>query len=466
MKRKAAGLALVLAMVLALPGCGAMTPEKLAAKVKQAVEENPYSQAEMEMIMETSVADPTTGIEMDVGLQLNGQMRVSYEPDTLYEKVELTIEMMGLRMPTEVEIYILPEGDKTVSYTNIAGSWLWSEVDPSTQASDSISIAIWDLPPEQLAINEEVTELEGAPAACLTGQVTGEEIANAVGFLFNSMGGSGQLDDGMLIGGDQDELDDIDWEKVSAQVTTYVDPETYLPLREEITFSGLEDALSDMLGGEEVSFSLEKMEMSVDYTSYEPVDPCVLPEGAKAAADQSQRLMDGDPDNGDGTFTIQESGYYVDVTAPEGYELDMTNYDEVDFYSEELDRLVCYQMWRTSDSNDLFFWDMVSEEETLYTGDSTGSSRIEFEVIPTENYRFCLDGYTYQGEYAGKNYYAWVNLDDQFYNWVLVRIYDGGSTMDSSITREELVELLEQVHPYQPLEEDQGMGTRPEELQL
>ena len=28
MKRKAAGLALVLAMVLALPGCGAMTPEK------------------------------------------------------------------------------------------------------------------------------------------------------------------------------------------------------------------------------------------------------------------------------------------------------------------------------------------------------------------------------------------------------------------------------------------------------
>lgn len=144
----------------------------------------------------------------------------------------------------------------------------------------------------------------------------------------------------------------------------------------------------------------------------------------------------------------------------------MTNYDEVDFYSEELDRLVCYQMWRTSDSNDLFFWDLVSEEETLYTGDSTGSSRIEFEVIPTENYRFCLDGYTYQDEYAGKNYYAWVNLDDQFYNWVLVRIYDGGSTMDSSITREELVELLEQVHPYQPPEEDQGMGTRPEELQL
>ena len=59
-----------------------------------------------------------------------------------------------------------------------------------------------------------------------------------------------------------------------------------------------------------------------------------------------------------------------------------------------------------------------------------------------------------------------MNLDDQFYNWVLVRVYDGGSTMDSSITREELVELLEQVHPYQPPEEDQGMGTRPEELQL
>ena len=79
----------------------------------------------------------------------------------------------------------------------------------------------------------------------------------------------------------------------------------------------------------------------MDYTSYEPVEPCVLPEGAKEAAEQDQRLQEGNPDNGDGTFAIQERGCYVDVAAPEGYELESSGCDQVNFYNEELDRLVC-----------------------------------------------------------------------------------------------------------------------------
>ena len=97
---------------------------------------------------------------------------------------------------------------------------------------------------------------------------------------------------------------------------------------------------------------------------------------AKEAAEQAQRLLEGNPDNGDGTFTIQESGYYTDITAPEGYVLDYVNYDEVDFYNEELDRKVCYQMWTTADSNDFLFWDLVNEQETLYCGDADGTGQI------------------------------------------------------------------------------------------
>ena len=454
MKKKTAVVSLILgtAAALALSGCGTMTPEKLADKVKKAVEETPYSQADVDMTMDISATEPITGIEMDLGIQINGQVRVSYEPNTVYENLDLTMEMMGFRVPLNVELYVLEEDGKIASYSNTEGSWLRSEIDASAQQDGSLSIDIWALDPEQLSIDEEVTELEGSPATCLKANVTGEDVAQAMGFLFSSLEESGSLlDEGMLMDEDvQGSLDEIDWEKISAQVTTYVDTETYLPMREEISISGLDEALAGMVGNSDVSINIRQANATVNYTSYDPVDPCVLPEGAKEQAAQNERLLAGNPDNGDGTFTIQEGGYYANIQAPEGYVLDYTNYDEVDFYSEELDRLVCYQMWTSDDRNDFFFWDMVDQAAYEYIGDMFGPERMpSIEIVDTANFSFALDGFSYQGNYAGYNYYAWTNVDEEYYSWVLVSIYDGGDTMDSSITREEVQSLLEQVSPYQ-----------------
>ncbi len=65
MRRKLAGLALGLAAMamLALSGCGAMTPEKLAGKIRQAVKKTPCSQMEMDMVVDMTMAEPTSGIE-------------------------------------------------------------------------------------------------------------------------------------------------------------------------------------------------------------------------------------------------------------------------------------------------------------------------------------------------------------------------------------------------------------------
>ena len=448
-----ASLALGGIAVLALSGCGAMTPEKLAGKIKKAVEKTPYSQADVSLTMDMSVGEPTTGIEMDMAISVGGQVRASYDPDTMYENLDMSIEMMGIRVPLNVEIYVLPEEDKIASYTYMDGSWMRQEISATSQVDGSLSVALWDLPADQLSLNEEVTELEGTPAACLSGTVTGKDISQAMGFLLGSLEESGSLlDEGMLMDQEgQPDLNDIDWEKISAQVDTYVDTKTYLPLRDEISITGMDEALSGLLEDSGVTLKIQQLEMTVDYPSYDPVEPCQLPEGAKEAAAQNERLMAGEPDNGDGTFTIQESGYYADIQTPEGYEVDYTSYDEVDFYSEELDRLVCYQMWTTTDSNDFFFWDKVSEEEYILTGESYGPGRLGMDfclLLDTENYGFCVDGFPYQGTYAGYNYYAWANLDDSYYGWVLVSIYDGGDTMDFTITQEDIQALLEQVSPY------------------
>src|SRR5699024_1949344 len=152
---------------------------------------------------------------------------------------------------------------------------------------------------------------------------------------------------------------------------------TYLPMRAEISVQGLDEVLAGIMRNG-ASLSIQNASITVEYDSNEPVEPYVLPEAAKEADVEDQRLLEDNPDNGSGTFTIQESGYYTDITAPEGYVLDYVNYDEVDFYNEELDRKVCYQMWTTADSNDFLFWDLVNEEETLYCGDADGTGRIEF----------------------------------------------------------------------------------------
>lgn len=450
MRRKTTGLVLALAAgaALVLSGCGPMTPKKLAAKVEKAVEQTPYSQAELDMTLEMSLAEPTTGIEMDVGFQIGGEMQVSYDPSTVYENLDCTIEIMGLRVPSSMEVYTLQEGDKLATYTNTAGSWTRSESDPAAQTSETASIALWDLPADQLTIDEEVTELDGTPAYCLTGTVSGQQLSQAMGFLFNSLGDTGGLpDQDMLL---EDAPADIDWDQVSAQMVAYVDSNTYLPLREEITLSGLDEAMDLPQTEGSVSLQIKNTRMTVTYTSYEPVSPCVLPEGAKEAAAQSQRLLEGNPDNGDGTYTLQESGFYVDIQAPEGYTLAGTNYDEVDFYNEELDRTVRYQVYITADSNDLWFWQMVCDEESLYAGEVFTNGRMASKYLTTDNFTYCVDGFTYSGEnYTAGNYYAWANLDDTFYGWVVVTIYDGGKKQDSAITTPEIQDLLDLATPYQ-----------------
>ena len=87
-------------------------------------------------------------------------------------------------------------------------------------------------------------------------------------------------------------------------------------------------------------------------------------------------------------------------------------------------------------------------------------------VYNQEDFGFALDGFTYPGDYIGKDYYAWANLDDGFYGWILVTIYDGGNTRDTSITQEEVQELLDQVHRYQPPAARQEMADLRDKLEV
>ena len=73
MKRKMLMVAMAAAVMLVLSGCGAMKPEKVAEKVRQAVEQTPCTQTDLDVDMDISVADPATGVEMDVGVQEAGE---------------------------------------------------------------------------------------------------------------------------------------------------------------------------------------------------------------------------------------------------------------------------------------------------------------------------------------------------------------------------------------------------------
>lgn len=202
--------------------------------------------------------------------------------------------------------------------------------------------------------------------------------------------------------------------------------------------------------------------MVCDYTSYEPQQIPALPAEASAAAAQSERLAQGNPDNGNGTYTIREGSYYMDIVKPEGYELSDSDYDRVEFYNEELDRTVSYQMFTTIAENDLdliegYYEELYNEYPDLYPDTN-------FYDTATQPFSIMWVEYEKNG-LSGSNYFAWSYLEDQVsaqatsFPWIVVRVLDG-TTKDGTVEWEDVCALLEYALPYDVAHLDGASGER------
>lgn len=256
-----AALGLTAAMLFALTGCAPKTPQELVERAEKEVQKTPVTGAQVTMDLDMTVS--VMGMEMTADATIEATAEHSTDPLATHTTMTLSMEMLGMSIPMEMESYEVVEDGKTVTYSGSDGSWTRTENTEDAEAAED-SIWTYEGSLENLAFDEEATEWNGTEVRTLVATLTGEEVQAAMAD---------------LLGEDVD----IDWSAFTAESRIYFDAKTYLPVGEELALDG--SAPMEMAGTEAGvgSLSMGPCTMTVKYT-YDEVAAITVPEEVKTSA--------------------------------------------------------------------------------------------------------------------------------------------------------------------------------------
>ena len=113
-------------------------------------------------------------------------------------------------------------------------------------------------------------------AICLTTQITGEALQATLGGMLESIGQQGgSLEEAA------ETVGAIDYSALTCDARIYLDKETYLPMAEEMTFSGMSDVLNPLYEQMGMKADVTSCTASTTFLSYEVQEETVLPRGGK-----------------------------------------------------------------------------------------------------------------------------------------------------------------------------------------
>ena len=430
MKKLLCLLACSLGLAAAATGC-AMSPERLCTRVQQAVAETPATSADMETDITMTFTDPETGIQVDADGSYQITSRVTRDPKASQLSMDAQVEVMGVTVPVTVESYTLVEDGMLTTYTGIDGLWQrFTAQDIDLQEA----APLWEQPADQLTIDREQDTWNDIPVYCLTGSIPGAQMSDFLHSLMESMtsaadsGAGGQADAELW-----QAMEQMDLSGVTVDVRTMIDAESYLPLKQKTTIHGMDQAMASVW--EALTDGME-IGMPEEYTvtirlGYDEQEPIILPEEAPAVADRYERLQEGNSDNGDGTYTIQESGVYLDVRPPAGYTVTQNGYDSVSMAADDDDRVVVYQLYICQPGDDMTMLPVNDEyylSEQGYFVFRTGAQTLADGVWMDMMY---ITDYPLYDQLV--TYLCTRITTDEYGNsyWLLVTVFDGGYTRDT-----------------------------------
>ena len=256
-----AALGIAAAMLFALTGCAPKTPQELVERAAKEVQKTPVTGAQVAMDLDMTVS--VMGIEMTADATIEANVEHSLDPLATHTTMTLSMEMLGMSIPMEMETYEVVEDNNTVTYSGSDDKWTRTEDTGDTEESED---STWNYEGslDNLAFDEEATEWNGTEVRTLVATLTGEEVQDAMAD---------------LLGEDVD----IDWSAFTAESRFYFDAETYLPVGEELALDG--SAPMEMEGMEAGvgSLSMGPCTMTVTYT-YDEVAAITVPEEVRTSA--------------------------------------------------------------------------------------------------------------------------------------------------------------------------------------
>ena len=435
-------ISLCLAAVLAVACCGCSaepeTPAQVVEKMRTALLETPCGHAQIVMDMTLTLDGGEYGT-IEMSSKTTNDIKISQEPVSGYTTATVDVDYGGEKSSSYTENYSVVEDGEIVSYIQANGVWMKVSTGqtPEGLARSASSVSVDDT---NVAIDEAVTEYEGKEVICLVTQITGDALQGAIGGMLEAIGQEGgSLEEAAGTVGA------IDYSALTCDVRIYLDKETYLPIAEEMTFSGMNNVLNPLYEQMGMSAEVTTCTASATFLSYDSQEETVLPEGAKEKAEKWMRLLSGEPDNGDGTYTIREGTAIIDIVPPEGFELTDKGYDHVYFKRDDYREVRYTVHYGTAE----YFTSKMDRQLNRYGNLPKNVSREQISLAgDVLNFETDIVGVEWQSYEEGLMY-AWADLgsDGNANYFIFIEVEDGyndgtGNKKSADVTPDEFMAYL------------------------
>lgn len=246
------------------------------------------------------------GMKMDMTLDIERASQWDYDQKRGFDRQTSHVVMYGQSESQTIEVYATETGDDQEE------CYIYSlEEDRWVRTSTDVVVLSDYILEDTAVLREETAEYYGVECYVLDSQLDGSAFANMVSTVGGALGMPDQ--------------EDLDLSGAKGFFTTYVDTESLRYQGCRLTAEGLETALEQVVNpayaGTEmettVSVSVKDFTMVTKGVDYSPVEiPMVDEQIKKTALDATV-----EPDRGDGSYILQESGVAVRITPPVGWEL-------------------------------------------------------------------------------------------------------------------------------------------------
>lgn len=177
MRKKLGGIALLLAALLCLSGCGGDTKETILEKVSQNIRSVQSYEVDIEAPLAGKISVLGMTMEMAIDYRVTCQYEVSGEETLSRIGVEMDMEMLGESDSESVEFYCRQTPETTWLYTGMDGEWYCEET-PRTELDDAMVDAFMEFiygDPEAWILYGDTVEKNGVRCYALVRNFTGED---------------------------------------------------------------------------------------------------------------------------------------------------------------------------------------------------------------------------------------------------------------------------------------------------
>ncbi|MBQ3010039.1 MAG: hypothetical protein IJD81_02480 [Oscillospiraceae bacterium] len=365
------------ALLLSCSGCSALSSYFIESREDVLLRMSQYTDgrtptaaaAEVNLSMTSHAGDSAT----DISVSLKSHILLASDTDS-YADGEFSYTVNGKTVSDSAQVYNFAENGALHTFTYAANADRWFRTDsslpeqppkptptpaPTPTEGESTEPQMTIPEPYEFLLLEEGTQTLGdTEVYVLTGTVDGESCVSLLQDALLSDALTARLRSAAPKGSDLSAIDlkQLDFSAITADVVLYVSKETCAPMQMELTLSGLNLLITDLMGmlpPQAIAFlgtslSIEPVRITLTDITFEPVTMPALPEEARVLSMQESF----DPNRGDGTYVLQQLGDCVMITPQSGWTVSELGYCFAGFHNPDRTRSAFYELYRNTSPED------------------------------------------------------------------------------------------------------------------